>query len=139
MSFLGELQRRNVFRVGIAYAIAVWVLLQITDVITPILALPDWAPKLIFVILAIGFVPAVIFAWAFEMTPEGIKKEKDVDPAQSVARGAGRKLDFAIIALLSAALGYFAYDKFVVSPPNPQDSIRSIAVMPFINMSSDPE
>ena len=139
MSFLGELQRRNVFRVGIAYAIAVWVLLQITDVITPILALPDWAPKLIFVILAIGFVPAVIFAWAFEMTPEGIKKEKDVDPAQSVARGTGRKLDFAIIALLTATLGYFAYDKFVVSPPNPQDSIRSIAVMPFINMSSDPE
>jgi len=69
----GELRRHNVVRVGIAYAVATWVLLQMTDVITPILELPDWAPKLIIVILAVGFVPALIFAWAFELTPEGIK------------------------------------------------------------------
>jgi len=145
MSLLGELQRRNVFRVGIAYAIAVWVLLQIMDVITPILALPDWAPKLIFVILAIGFVPAVIFAWAFEMTPDGLKKEKDVDPAQSVTRGTGRKLDFAIIGLMAIALAYLAFDKFSTDVPQPVDDPvgttgrSSIAVLPFVNMSSDPE
>ncbi len=103
MSFLEELKRRNVFRVGIAYAIATWVLLQITEVITPILDLPDWAPKLIFVILAIGFVPALIFAWAFELTPEGIKKEKDVDRSESIAHHTGRKLDYAIIAVLRLA------------------------------------
>jgi TolB-like protein len=141
MTFIDELRRRNVFRVGIAYAIATWVLLQITEVITPILGLPDWAPKLIFVILAVGFVPALIFAWAFELTPEGIKKEKDVDRSESITHRTGRKLDFAIIAVLVLAVGLLLADRFSGEPaPDSQHvSDKSIAVLPFVNISSDKE
>jgi TolB-like protein/Tfp pilus assembly protein PilF len=141
MSFIDELRRRNVFRVGIAYAIATWVLLQITEVITPILDLPDWAPKLIFVILAVGFVPALIFAWAFELTPEGIKKEKDVDRSESITYHTGRKLDFAIIAVLVLAVGLLLADRFSGKPVPDAEQVtsKSIAVLPFVNISSDKE
>ena len=71
MSFFEELKRRNVVRVGLAYAVVSWVVLQIIDVIMPIFDLPVWAPKLLFIMLAVGAIPALIFAWAFEMTPEG--------------------------------------------------------------------
>jgi TolB-like protein len=145
MSFIEELKRRNVFRVGIAYAIATWVLLQITEVITPILGLPDWAPKLIFVILAVGFVPALIFAWAFELTPEGIKKEKDVDRSESITHHTGRKLDYAIIAVLLLAVGLLLTDRLVPNE-SPDAGVGeivstgpSIAVLPFVNISSDKE
>ena len=117
MSFFAELKRRNVFRVGIAYGIATWALLQITDVITPILELPEWAPKLIFVFLAVGLVPALIFAWAFEMAPEGLKKEKDVDRTQSITRDTGRKLDFAIIGILVLAVGMLLADRYSGEKP----------------------
>ena len=141
MSFIKELKRRNVFRVGIAYAIATWVLLQITEVITPILGLPDWAPKLIFVILAVGFVPALIFAWAFELTPEGLKKEKDVDRSESITHHTGRKLDFVIIAVLVLAIGLLLADRYTgqPAPDSQQTSNKSIAVLPFVNISSDKE
>ena len=146
MSFIEELKRRNVFRVGIAYAIATWVLLQITEVITPILGLPDWAPKLIFVILAVGFIPALIFAWAFELTPEGIKKEKEVDRSESITHHTGRKLDYAIIAVLLLAVGLLLTDRFFQSKDTEPEvgeivvtSSQSIAVLPFVNISSDKE
>ncbi len=141
MSFFDELKRRNVFRVGIAYAIATWVLLQITEVITPILGLPDWAPKLIFVILAVGFVPALIFAWAFELTPEGLKKEKDVDRSESITHHTGRKLDFAIIAVLVLAVGLLLADRYTGQPVSDSQQMvkKSIAVLPFVNISSDKE
>ncbi len=141
MSFIDELRRRNVFRVGIAYAIATWVLLQITEVITPILDLPDWAPKLIFVILAVGFVPALIFAWAFELTPEGLKKEKNVDRSESITHRTGRKLDFAIIAVLVLAVGLLLADRFSGKPAPDAEQVtnKSIAVLPFVNISSDKE
>jgi len=145
MGFVQELKRRNVFRVGIAYAIATWVLLQITEVIAPILDLPAWAPKLIFVILAVGFVPALIFAWAFELTPEGLKKEKDVDRSDSITHDTGRKLDYAIIAVLLLAVGLLLTDKFYLGegPEAPVGEIiatgQSIAVLPFVNISSDKE
>ena len=141
MSFFAELKRRNVFRVGIAYGIATWALLQITDVITPILELPEWAPKLIFVFLAVGLVPALIFAWAFEMTPEGLKKEKDVDRTQSITRDTGRKLDFAIIGVLLLAIGMLLVDRYSGERPEAvaKEIEKSIAVLPFVNMSSDKE
>lgn len=141
MSLFGELKRRNVFRVGIAYGIATWVLLQITDVISPILGLPDWAQKLFFVILAIGFVPALIFAWAFELTPEGLKKEKDVDRTESITNVTGRKLDRSIIAILILAVSLLLFDRYL-GGPEPEEQLaveKSIAVLPFVNMSSDKE
>jgi len=141
LSLFAELRRRNVFRVGIAYGIATWALLQITDVVSPILDLPEWAPKLFFVILAIGFVPALIFAWAFELTPEGIKKEKDVDRSESITNTTGRRLDFIIIGVLFLAVAMLLFDRYTgqADEPEQRQVEKSIAVLPFVNMSSDPE
>jgi len=86
MSFFNELKRRNVFRVGIAYTVAAWLLLQVTDIVFPRIGLPDTAITLVIALLGVGFIPALIFAWAFEMTPEGIKKEKPFNTdAQTLA------------------------------------------------------
>jgi TolB-like protein/Tfp pilus assembly protein PilF len=145
LSLFGELSRRNVFRVAIAYGVASWVLLQIVDVISPIFELPVWAPKLIFVILAIGLVPALIFAWAFELTPEGIKKESEVDRSGSITPQTGRKLNMVIIGTLAIAVVLLLVDRQLGDPGNaPQetavaDTEKSIAVLPFVNMSSDAE
>ena len=157
MSLFAELKRRNVFRVGIAYLVASWVLMQIVDVITPIFELPAWAPKLIFVIMAIGLVPALIFAWAFEMTPEGLKKESDVDRTSSIVNQTGRKLNFVITGFLVLAVALLLAERQlrpdvaseappeqVAEVPVEEEAIdksidKSIAVLPFVNMSSDTE
>jgi TolB-like protein/tetratricopeptide (TPR) repeat protein len=148
LSILQELQRRNVFRVAIAYAVASWVLLQIVDVISPIFELPGWAPKLIFVILAIGLVPALIFAWAFEITPDGVKKESEVDRSNSIASSTGKKLNAVIIGSLVLAVALLLVDREYNDSTGSVDSEsaialddvpKSIAVLPFVNMSSDAE
>lgn len=143
LSLFNELKRRNVFRVGVAYAITSWVLLQIIDVIVPILELPDWAPKLVLVILAIGFFPAVIFAWAFELTPDGLKREKEVDRSDSITNVTGRKLNRMIISVLAVAVVLLLVDRFTGEPDTTAEitttGSKSIAVLPFVNMSSDTE
>jgi len=142
MSIVQELKRRNVFRVGIAYAIAAWVLLQIIDVVVPIIEAPEWVSKAMLLLIAVGFPLALLFAWAFELTPEGLKFERDVDRSQSITSNTGRKLDFAIIGVLVIAVVLFAADKFIWSAaPDESDAMakRSIAVIPFINMSDDPD
>ena len=162
MSLFAELKRRNVFRVGIAYAIASWLLLQVSDILVPLLGLQDSVQKIILLLLVIGFVPALIFAWAFELTPEGIKKERDVDRSQSVAPQTGRKLDRTIIVILALAVVFLLYRQMGNEQPgepvtpSPQISNMpvessaglagdtgldkaSLAVLPFVNMSSDPE
>ena len=83
MSFFKELKRRNVFRVGIAYTVATWLLIQVTDIVFPRIGLPDSAVMLVIALLVIGFIPALILAWAFEMTPESIKREKDTITLQN--------------------------------------------------------
>lgn len=166
MSFFNELKRRNVFKVGIAYAVTTWILLQLTDVVSDIMMLPEWAPKLILLMLVIGFVPALILAWAFELTPEGIKLDKDVVRQESITPRTGRKLDYIIIVSLGLSLGYFIwesrfeqktaeYQSAIATPENaepiaeavvpaviqPDADIdkNSIAVLPFANRSSDAE
>ena len=134
---------------GIAYVVASWVLLQIVDVIIPIFEIPAWAPKLIFIILAIGLVPALIFAWAFEMTPEGLKKESEVDRSSSIVGTTGRKLNFVITGFLVVAVALLLVERQLrpveieapgleVASEESQEEI-SIAVLPFVNMSSDTE
>jgi TolB-like protein len=154
MSFFKDLKRRNVFRVGIAYTVATWLLIQVTDTVFPRIGLPDSAVTLVIALLAIGFIPALIFAWAFEMTPEGLKREKDVDRAESITPTTGRKLDRIIIGIMTVVIAYFLIDRFVLTTDsgqtattqtaevseNPQaaeESNPSIAVLPFVNMSGD--
>ena len=143
-----ELKRRNVIRVAIAYVIVAWLVLQIGDTLAPALLLPAWANTLVAFFLILGFPIAMFFAWAFELTPDGIRKEEDVDRAQSITHLTGRKLDFIIIAVLIVGLGYFALDKHVLMDSQPEKdaapaatvdaSSISIAVLPFVNMSDDP-
>ena len=105
-----ELKRRNVIRGAFAYVIVAWLVLQIGDTLAPALLLPAWANTLVAFFLILGFPIAMFFAWAFEVTPQGIKKEQDVDRDQSITHLTGRKLDFVIITVLVVALGYFAWE-----------------------------
>lgn len=113
MSFIEELKRRNVIRVGIAYIVGAWLLAQAADLVLDVLGAPDVILQSLVSILALGFIPAVIFAWAFEMTPEGIKKEKDVDRTQSITNQTAKKLDIATMVLVVAAVGLLALDRFI--------------------------
>jgi TolB-like protein len=143
MSFIDELKRRNVFRVGVAYVIVAWLLLQVADVVLNNIEAPTWVFQAILLVLVIGFPLALFFAWAFELTPEGIKKEKDVDRSESITHLTGRKLDFAIIGVLVVAVGFLLVDKLYLSNSDTvTDEIiatgrQSIAVLPFVNMSDD--
>lgn len=152
-SVWGELKRRNVVRVAIAYGIVSWLILQVTDVLVPILTLPEWVGRFVFFLLLIGFVLALFLSWAYELTPEGVKREKDIDRSKSITHTTGRKLDFAIIAMLVVALGYFVWEsRFEVPSIENESEVaaneaeitatsqqRTIAVLPFVNMSSDEE
>mgnify|MGYP001591845857 FL=1 len=118
MSFFNELKRRNVFKVGIAYAVATWVLIQIADILLDNFGAPPWVMKSLVVALAIGFFITLFFAWAFEMTPEGVKRESEVDRSKSVAIQTGQKLNLIIIGLLVVALGYFVWEsRFAPAQP----------------------
>jgi len=151
LSFFAELKRRNVFRVAAAYIIIGWLIMQAGDTLAPALLLPDWINSALAFFLILGFPLALFFAWAFEMTPEGIKKEKEIDRSQSITQVTGQKLNYTIIALLALTLVFFAYDKFLVQPQDavvsspipdksaeaPADGNQTIAVLPFVNMSED--
>ena len=116
LSLYLELKRRNVFRVGAAYVVAAWLLIQVVETIFPLFGFDDTPARIVVMVLAIGFIPSLILAWVFELTPEGLKKDKDVDRSRSNALDTGKKLDRAIMVVLVLALGYFAFDKFVLTP-----------------------
>src|SRR5882724_4653054 len=137
-NFFGELKRRNVYKVAIAYAVVAWLLIQIATQVFPFFEIPNWAVRLVVLLLVIGFPVALILAWAFEITPEGIKRAEDVDLSQSITRRTGRKLDFLIIGVLLLVIAVFAYQRFgpgqKVAVATPE---KSIAVLPFENRSED--
>jgi TolB-like protein/Tfp pilus assembly protein PilF len=147
----GELKRRNVIRMAGLYLVGAWLVVQVAGTVLPMFGAPEWLPRTIVVLLAIGFVPAVIFSWVFELTPQGLKREDDVAPEQSITPQTGRRMDRTIIVVLVLALGYFAFDKFVLTPrreaalvssavPNESKSVinaKSIAVLPFENLSEE--
>ncbi|MDH5344215.1 MAG: tetratricopeptide repeat protein [Gammaproteobacteria bacterium] len=144
MSLFGELKRRNVFRVGIAYLIASWLVLQVVDVVGPILELPAWISRAALLFIAIGFVVSLVIAWAYELTPDGVKRESEADRSESNTNVAGRKLNVVIIGVLLIALAFFALDKFIwnrTETPVLQAGTqqRTIAVLPFVNMSASDE
>jgi len=138
MSLFSELKRRNVYRVGALYVVAGWLILQVTDVVTSILELPDWTGKLVMVLLAIGLPIVLIGAWAFELTPEGLVRDKADKPGQSA--GKRRPIDYVILALLLAALSWFAWqhDWNSKNPASQEGSaIRSLVVLPLENLMND--
>lgn len=145
--FLEEIKRRNVTKVALVYIIAGWLTMQVVDVMFPALKLPEWMISAVAAFIIIGFPFAVIFAWAFEMTPEGIKREKDVDRSQSITSQTGSKLNRAAMVILVIAVGFLLLDKFVLQlgerPAADVQSVAetkpSIAVLPFVNMSDDKE
>ena len=143
MSLFTELKRRNVFRVAAAYIIVGWMLLQVSDTLVPALQLPEIFNSAVAFILIIGFPIALILAWAYEITPEGLKKEIDVDRSQSITDKTGRKLDFTIIAVLVIAIVYLAgklwFGEDPVQPVSTAAADRSIAVLPFENRSAGEE
>jgi TolB-like protein/DNA-binding winged helix-turn-helix (wHTH) protein/Tfp pilus assembly protein PilF len=153
MPFIAELKRRNVFRVAAAYAIVAWLLVEVASVVLPTFGAPTWVMKVFTFLVILGFPPALILAWAFELMPEGIKRETAVDPAKSITQLTGRKLDFAIIGLLALAVVFFAVDKFVLETELEEAEVtaeqviaaeaavqkKSIAVLAFTNMSADPD
>jgi len=151
MSFINELKRRNVFKVAAAYVIVGWLILQAGEVLAPALHLPEWVNSMLAFFLLLGFPLALFFAWAFEMTPDGIKKERNVDRSKSITSKTGQTLNYTIIGLLVVMLAYFAYDKFMLQPqvvaPSSsvstgteeaaEETFETIAVLPFVNMSED--
>jgi TolB-like protein/cytochrome c-type biogenesis protein CcmH/NrfG len=140
-NFFAELKRRNVYKVAIAYAIVAWLLMQVASQIFPFFEIPNWAVRLVVLLLIIGFPVAMILAWAFELTPEGIKRAEDVDLSKSVRRKTGRKLDFFIIAVLLLVIGILVFQRLRpnVSPTVSSTLEKSIAVLPFDNLSRDPD
>jgi adenylate cyclase len=160
MSLFNELKRRNVIRMAGLYLVGAWLIAQVSETLLPIFHTPDWVLQTIVIMLAIGFLPALAFAWVFELTPDGIKRDDQVDRARSLAPQTGQRMNRLIIVVLLLALGYFGFDKFVLTPrgdaassavvekgatqPASAASVAnevdaSIAVLPFVNMSSDKE
>ena len=109
-SLFTELKRRNVYKVGVAYLVLAWVVIQVTSIAVPAMLLPEWVNSTVFLFGAIGFPFALFFAWEFELTPDGVKRESDIAPEDSIVAHTGRKLDFIIIGLLVLVAGYFIYE-----------------------------
>jgi TolB-like protein/Flp pilus assembly protein TadD len=113
--FIEEMKRRNVGRVAILYVVVAWLILEPVHVVFHMLEVPVWANRLVIILIALGFVPTIVFAWVYEVTPDGLKPTSEVPAGQSIRRLTGRRLDFAIIVVLSIALAYFIADKFWLS------------------------
>ena len=149
-SFWGELKRRNVFKVAVAYAIVAWLLIEMTSTVFPALKLPEWTITFVTALILISFPVILIGAWAFEVTPDGMKRTREIPLEHSITQITGRKFDFTIIGLLAIAVVFLVVDNYVLvdestpvvselTEPAMQPVKRSIAVLPFVNMSSDPE
>src|SRR2546425_4710439 len=158
MNLFAELKRRNVIRFAGLYLVGAWLLVQVAGTVLPMFGAPEWLPRSIVILLAIGFLPALIFSWVFELTPQGLKRDEDVPPEESIAPQTARRMNRMIIAVLVLALGYFAFDKFVLTPrrdaalvaateksvaarpsaePKSAASAKSVAVLAFANLSDD--
>jgi len=138
MALFQELKRRNVFRVGVAYVVVAWLILQFSDLVLENVSAPEWVMQVIMLGLAIGLPIAIFFAWAFELTPEGLKTTRQVDRSKSVTHNTGHKLDRIIIAVLIVAVGYFIWERQAGTEKVEEMAVvPSLAVLPFVNMSGN--
>ena len=152
MNFFAELKRRNVIRIAGLYLVGAWLIVQVASTLLPMFEAPQWLARSIVSLLAVGFFPALIFSWVFELTPSGLKRDEEVKPEESIAPQVARRLDRMIMAVLALALGYFAFDKFVLAPRREASLVeateksfaarsaaevntKSIAVLPFSDLS----
>jgi TolB-like protein/cytochrome c-type biogenesis protein CcmH/NrfG len=148
-TFFGELKRRNVYKIAVAYAVASWLLIQIATQVFPFFEIPNWAVRLVVLLLVLGFPVALILSWAFEITPEGIKRESEIAPEKSITRTTGRRIIGLTVVVAMLAAGLFAFQLLrSKSPPKPvllttvpsaalEAPAKSIAVLPFDNLSDD--
>jgi TolB-like protein/Tfp pilus assembly protein PilF len=152
VSLIEELKRRNVFRVGVAYTVGAWVVLQIIDFVIDAISAPNWVVQVFILVAVIGLPVVLAISWAFELTPEGIKRESEIDRSRSIVATTGRRLDRLIIVFLTLAVVFLVGERLVRSPVETAPSIEgssepnditardnTIAVLPFVNMSSDQE
>ncbi|MEJ2513594.1 MAG: hypothetical protein P8080_02560 [Gammaproteobacteria bacterium] len=164
MSFFSELKRRNVIRVALAYLVLSWLALQIADVLVDTMDLPSVWSRAVLGLLIVGLLPTLVFAWVYELTPEGLKKESEIAPSESITAHTGKKLNVAVIVLLVAAMGMFAADRFLMhrapatptaetapaaQPPTAGPAEKpatgepalalGVAVLPFANLSTEAE
>ncbi|MCK7592731.1 tetratricopeptide repeat protein [Pseudomarimonas salicorniae] len=165
MSLLSELRRRNVIRMAGLYVVGAWLVVQVAETVLPAFDVPGWVLRAVIILLAIGFLPALVLSWVFELTPDGLKRESALDPARRHDHVTARKLDVAVILLLLAVGGLTLWshqrgpapasdsppqtaegsasdtgpDAATASPASPTAQAASIAVLPFVNMSPDPE
>lgn len=155
--FIAELKRRNVIRMAGLYLVSAWLLVQVGATLLPVFDAPPWTMRALVLTLAVAFVPALALAWVFEFTPQGLQRDSDLAPSPSTSPRATRNFDRAIMVVLALALGYFAFDKFVLSPLRDAALVaeatragaadaakaevareKSIAVLPLANASGDP-
>jgi TolB-like protein/Flp pilus assembly protein TadD len=162
MSLYHELKRRNVFRVAIAYLALAWLVTEVSGTLFPAFGIPDWGVRFVVIVFALGFVPALIVSWVYELTPEGLKREKDVVRDASIIHLTAKRLDVFTIGLIVVALAFILADRLWLSPGRAEQLVapaevvtsrvqtaepeatesqyppNSIAVLPFVNMSDDP-
>ena len=157
MSLFNELKRRNVLRVAAGYIVTSWLVIQVVETIFPAFGFGDAAIRVVVIFFAAAFVPVLILTWVFEWTPQGFRKDSAVDHAQPARASAQRAFDRVVMVILALAVGFFAFDKFVLDPARDAEKFetareegrteavikaygdKSIAVIPFVNLSSDPE
>src|SRR6201982_148261 len=118
-SFFAELKRRNVYKVAVAYAVVSWLLIQVATQVFPFFEIPNWAVRLVVLLLILGFPIALFLAWAFEITPEGIKRAEDVSPQESITKHTGRKLVWLTVLLAVVAAGLLAFQLLRPKSANP--------------------
>ena len=157
MGLVAELQRRNVIRMAGLYLVGAWLVVQVASTLLPMFEAPAWVPRAVVIALSVLFLPAMLLAWIYEFTPEGLKRESEVDRSAPSAQGAARRIEHGLVLLLALGLAYFAFDKFVLAPRQQAAALeqarkaviadarvqavadKSIAVLPFLNMSADKE
>ncbi len=157
MAFLAELKRRNVIRMAGLYLVGAWLITQVAGTVLPMFEAPNWIARSIVVLLMIGFIPALVIAWVFELTPEGLKRDSEIPEAQSIAPQTARKMERSILVLLAIALAFFCFDKFFLAPKREANLVsvatqaatekaarqekseneKSVAVLAFENRSAD--
>ena len=130
MSFLAELRRRNVIRMAGLYLVGAWLVTQVAATVLPLFDAPEWMARSVVVLLAIGFVPALVIAWVFELTPEGLKRDADVDPAVSIAPQTGKRMDRMIVAGLVAVIALMAIERIWFAQPDAAAAATSTVAAP---------